>query len=68
MGQQVAREIGMEGQGGKLRIMSGSHTGREKETPRAGGPGRHRPLQEVKGGTEELTWFPLVPGGPSFPG
>lgn len=27
-----------------------------------------RPLQGVKGGTEDLTWFPLVPGGPSFPG
>lgn len=26
------------------------------------------PLQRVKGGTEDLTWFPLVPGGPSFPG
>lgn len=23
---------------------------------------------EGRGGVEDLTWFPLVPGGPSFPG
>lgn len=37
---------------------------KDVEAPESG----WRLLHGVKGGTEDLTWFPLVPGGPSFPG
>lgn len=33
-------------------------------SPGSGG----KALRKVRGGVEDLTWFPLVPGGPSFPG
>lgn len=43
--------------------------GRPKDFEAQGGVGGgEEALRKVRGGVADLTWFPLVPGGPSFPG